>query len=124
MFEQKRRSSLGQFGEAVVLDHLAKDGYACTQLRGHHRCFDILASKADKRYLVSVKSRNHTTHENHEKKDSYNLLYAKKKGDNPDTEVIAATVLAQEYNAIPMSPAVSVDVGRQVYDIYQVLLTT
>ena len=122
MFEHKRRSAVGQFGEAVVLDHLAKDGYTCTRLGGHHRCFDILASKANKRYLVSVKSRNHTTHKNDEKKDSYNLLYAKKKGDDPDIEVRAAAALAQEYDAIPMWAAVRVDGGRQVYDIYHGLI--
>src|SRR5262249_52976067 len=118
MFEHLRRVALGHFGEAVVLDHLAKDGYTCTRLGGHHRCFDILASKANKRYLVSVKTRNHTTDKNDEKKDSINLLYAKKKGDHPDTEVIAAAALAQEYNANAIWAHVRVDVGRQVYDIY------
>jgi hypothetical protein len=127
MFEHLRRGALGQFGEAVVLDHLAKDGYTCTRLGGHHRCFDILASKANKRYLVSVKTRNHTTDKNDEKKDSINLLYAKRKGGGgsaggPDSEVIAAAALAQKYKADQMWAHVRVDVGRQVYDIYHGLI--
>ena len=67
MFEQRRKRALGQFGEDVVFDHLAKDGYKCIRLGGH-RCFDILASKANENFLWSVKTRNHTTHKNEEKK--------------------------------------------------------
>jgi hypothetical protein len=67
---------------------------------------------------VSVKTRNHTTDKNEEKKDCYNLFYPKKKGGDPEAVVKMAAEIAQGRNAIQVWAAVRVDIVRQQYDIY------
>jgi hypothetical protein len=116
MLERRRKSELGQFGETVVFERLREDGYECTPL-GYFRCFDIEASKNHQNYLISVKTRNHTTHKNDEKTDPYNLL-CKKRGHDVDAEVKEAYKIAYQCDAIPMWAAVRVDVVRQLYTIY------
>jgi hypothetical protein len=65
-----------------------------------------------------VKTRNHTTDKNEEKKDCYNLFYPKKKGGDPEAVVKMAAEIAQGRNAIQVWAAVRVDIVRQQYDIY------
>jgi hypothetical protein len=117
MLERRRKSELGEFGETVVSEQLRENGYECIPL-GYSRCFDIEASRSDQKYLISVKTRNHTTHTNDEKTDCYNLFYKKSKRDDVDAEVKIAEQIAQQRNAIPMWCAVRVDVLRKAYDIY------
>ena len=114
----QRKSELAQFGESVVFEALEKNGYQCTRLGDYFRCFDIEASKGTQKLLVSVKTRNHTTDKNDEKRDCYNLFYKKKAGDDADSQVKVAEEIARLRSALPMWAAVRVDVLRRVYDIY------
>jgi len=118
MYEHRRKRALGRFGELVALENLTNNGYECIHLGDHFRCFDIEASKNEQKYLVSVKTRNHTTAKNDEKRDPYNLLYNKTKGSGVDAEVKIADEIARQRNAIPMWVAIRVDAVRKVYDIY------
>jgi hypothetical protein len=119
MHGHRRKTELARFGEAVVFEHFARIGYECTYLGYTFRCFDIEASKNGQKYMMSVKTRNHTTDKNDEKRDSYNLFFNKKKGEaDVDAEVKIAEAMAQSRNAIPMWVAVRVDVVRQRYTIY------
>ena len=118
MYENRRKTAIARFGETVVFKHLTENGYKCAPLGDYFPCFDIETSKDAKKYLVSVKTRNHTTDKNDEKTDCYNLFYKKKKGDDLDAEVKKAEDIAQQRNAVQMWAAVRVDVERQLYDVY------
>jgi hypothetical protein len=118
MQEHRRKSKLQKFGETVVSEHLSKLGYTREFLGDYFPCFDIEAHKDGQNFIMSVKTRNHTTDKNEEKKDCYNLFYPKKKGGDPEAVVKAAAEIAQRRNAIQMWVAVRVDVVRQRYDIY------
>jgi hypothetical protein len=119
MQEHRRKTELARFGETVALEHLTKIGHECTFLGDYFRCFDIEANKNGNKYLVSVKTRNHTTHNNDEKRDCYNLFFNKKKGEaDVNAEVTIATAIARNRNAVPMWVAVRVDVVGQRYSIY------
>jgi len=83
MKEYRRKSELQKFGETVVFEHLSKLGHACAFLGDYFPCFDIEARTNGQAFIVSVKSRNHTTDKNEEKRDSYNLFYPKKRGVDP-----------------------------------------
>jgi hypothetical protein len=117
MSENRRKSELGRFGETVVCERLAQNGYNCTYLGGTNRCFDIEAYKEGQKFLFSVKTRNHTTYSGDIKKDYYNLFFSKKTSD-PDAAVKAAFEIARGRSAIPMWAAVRVDTARQTFDIY------
>jgi hypothetical protein len=118
MQEYRRKGELQKFGEKVVFEHLSKLGYKCAFLGDYFPCFDIEAHTNGQAFIVSVKTRNHTTDKNEEKRDSYNLFYPKKKGVDPEVVVKIAAEIAQSRNAIQMWMAVRVDVVRQQYDIY------
>jgi hypothetical protein len=74
MQEHRRKGKLQKFGEIVVFEHLSKLGYTCRFLGDYFPCFDIEAPKNGETIIVSVKTRNHTTDKNEEKKDCYNLF--------------------------------------------------
>jgi hypothetical protein len=80
--------------------------------------FDIEARKNGETFIVSVKTRNHTTDKNEEKKDCYNLFYPKKKGGDPEAVVKMAAEIVRRRNAVPVWAAVRVDVASQQHDIY------
>jgi len=113
----RRRSELGRFGEIVVCERLAQNGYSCIYLGGTNRCFDIEASKDGQKFLFSVKTRNHTTYTGDIKKDYYNLFFSRTPGD-PYAVVNAALEIARSQNAIPMWAAVRVDTASQRLDVY------
>jgi hypothetical protein len=113
----RRTSELGRFGETVVCECLAQNGYSCIYLGGTNRCFDIEASKDGQKFLFSVKTRNHTTYTGDIKKDYYNLFFSRTPGD-PYAVVSAALEIARDRKAIPMWAAVRVDTARQKFDIY------
>jgi hypothetical protein len=115
--ENRRRSELGRFGETVMCERLAQNGYTCTHLGGTNRCFDIEASKDGQKFLFSVKTRNHTTYRGNIKKDYYNLFFSRKPGD-PYAVVKAALEIARGRSSIPMWAAVRIDTARQRFDIY------
>jgi hypothetical protein len=117
MVENRRKSELGRFGETVVCERLAQNGYSCTYLGGTNRCFDIEAYKDGQRFLFSVKTRNHTTYTGDIKKDYYNLFFSRKPGD-PRAVVNTALEIARGRSAIPMWAAVRVDTASQTFDIY------
>src|SRR5262249_45872663 len=117
MVENRRRSELGRFGETVVCERFAQDGYSCTYLGGANRCFDIEAYKDGQRLLISVKTRNHTTYTGDIKKDYYNLFFSRNPRDR-HAVVNAAFEIAQSRGAIPMWAAVRVDTASQRFDIY------
>jgi hypothetical protein len=119
MNEYQRKSGLGGFGETVVFEQLSRMGYECTYLERNFRCFDLEASKDGKKFIISIKARNHTNHKNDEKKDHYNLFFNKKKGEiDVDAEVKKAEQIARNRGAIAMWAAVRVDVPKQKYTIY------
>jgi hypothetical protein len=111
--ENSRKSELGRFGETVVCERLAQHGYTCTYLGGTNRCFDIVAYKDGQKFLVSVKTRNHTTDKNDLKKDGYNLFYNKTKAGDANAEVRTALRIAHEHYAIPMWVTVTVDAAQR-----------
>jgi hypothetical protein len=118
MVENQRKSELGLFGEIVVCEQLANNGwYDCTRIGGFSPCFDMQAYKAGKKYLFSVKTRNHTRHNNELKTDGYNLFYSRIKGGDSEARVQMAIRIAEQQNAIPMWAAVTVDVMQKKYDI-------
>jgi len=117
MVENRRKSELGRFGETVVCERLAQNGYSCTYLGDTNRCFDIEAYKDGQRFLFSVKTRNHTTYMGDIKKDYYNLFFSRKPRD-PKAVVNAAFEIARGRSAIPMWAAVRVDTASQRFDIY------
>ena len=117
MVENRRKSELGRFGETVVCERLAQNGYSCTYLGGTNRCFDIEAYKDGQRFLFSVKTRNHTTYMGDIKKDYYNLFFSRNPRD-PLAVVNAAFEIARGRSAIPMWAAVRVDTASQRFDIY------
>ena len=123
MRERRRKSELQKFGEMVVFEHLSKLGYTCVFLGDYFPCFDIEAHKDGQTFMVSVKTRNHTTDRNEEKKDCYNLFYPKKTGGDPEAVVKTAAEIAKRRNAIQMWVAVRVDVALLQYDIYWGLVT-
>jgi hypothetical protein len=86
MSEHRRKGDLQKFGERVVFEHLSKLEYTCQFLGDYFPCFDIEAHKEGNASIVSVKTRNHTTSKNEEKKDCYNL-FPKKKGTDPDAVI-------------------------------------
>jgi hypothetical protein len=94
MSENRRKSELGRFGETVVCERLAQNGYTCTYLGGTNRCFDIDAYKDGQKFLLSVKTRNHTTYSGDIKKDYYNLFFSRKSSD-PYAVVNAAFEIAR-----------------------------
>jgi hypothetical protein len=118
MQEHRRKSALQKFGETVVFERLSKLGYECVYLRDYFPCFDIEAHKNGQTSLVSVKTRNHTTDKNEEKRDCYNLFYPKKKGGDPEAVVRTAAEIAQRCDATQLWAAVRVDVRSQQYDVY------
>jgi hypothetical protein len=118
MHEHRRKSELQKFGETVVFEHLSKLGYTCVFLGDYFPCFDIEAYKDGQTFVVSVKTRNHTTDKNEEKKDCYNLFYPKKRGDDPEAVVKIAAEIAQSRIAVQLWAAVRVDVRLQQYDAY------
>jgi hypothetical protein len=103
MSENRRKSELGRFGETVVCERLAQNGYSCTRLGGTNRCFDIEAHKDGQKFLFSVKTRNHTTYSGDIKKDYYNLFFSRKPGD-PYAVVNAAFEIARGQSATPSGP--------------------
>src|SRR5262249_40386246 len=109
--ENRRTSELGRFGETVVCERLAQNGYSCTYLGGTNRCFDIEACKDGRKFLFSVKTRNHTTYKGDLKKDDYNLFCRRKPGD-PYAVVNAVLEIACGRSAIAMWAAVRVDTTR------------
>ncbi len=117
MSENRRRTSeLGRFGEIAVCEQLTQNGwYNCSVIGG--RCFDIEAYKGGKKFLFSVKTRNHTTYRGDIKKDYYNLFFSRKSGD-PYAVVNTAFEIARGRSATPMWAAVRVDTARQRFDIY------
>jgi hypothetical protein len=117
MSENRRKSELGRFGETVVCERLAQNGYTCTYLGSTNRCFDIEAYKDSRKFLFSVKTRNHTTYCGDIKKDYYNLFFSREPS-NPHAVVNAAFEIARGRSAIPMRAAVRVDTARQTFDIY------
>jgi hypothetical protein len=117
MSENRRTSELGRFGETIVCERLAQNGYSCNYLGGTNRCFDIEAYKDGQKFLFSVKTRNHTTYRGDIKKDYYNLFFSRKPGD-PYAMVNAALEIARGRSATPMWAAVRVDTARQRFDIY------
>jgi hypothetical protein len=117
MTENRRKSELGRFGETVVCELLAQNGYSCTYLGGTNRCFDIEAYKDGQKFLFSVKTRNHTTYSGDIEKDYYNLFFSRKPSD-PYTVVNAAFEIARGRSAIPMWATVRIDAARQTFDIY------
>jgi hypothetical protein len=115
--ENRRRSELGRFGETVMCERLAQNGYSCTYLGGTNRCFDIEASKDGQKFLFSVKTRNRTTYKGDIKTDDYNLFFSGKRGD-PYAVVNAALEIARNRSSTPMWAAVRIDTERQSLDIY------
>ena len=110
----QRKSELGRFGETVVCERLGQNGYSsCAYLGGTNRCFDIEANKNGQKFLISVKTRNHTTDKNDLKKDGYNLFYNKTEAGDPDAKVRMALEIAHGHNAIPMWVTVTVDATQQ-----------
>jgi hypothetical protein len=113
-----RTTELGRYGEIVVCEYLAKNGWHnCTLTGGTNRCFDIKAYRAGQTFLFSVKTRNHTTYTGEIKKDYYNLFFSRKP-DDPYAVVNAAFEIASGGSAIPMWAAVRVDTASQRFDIY------
>ena len=113
MVENRRKSELGRFGETVVCERLSQNGYTCIYRGGTNPCFDIEAYKDGQKFLISVKTRNHTTDKNDLKKDGYNLFYNKTKAGDPDATVRMALEIAHDHNAIPMWVTVTVDATQQ-----------
>jgi hypothetical protein len=112
--ECRRKTELGRYGEVLVCEHLAKDGWHnCTLIGGTNRCYDVEAYKDRRKFLISVKTRNHTTDKNELKKDGYNLFYNKTKAGDAQAEVRMALEIAHAHNAIPMWVTVTVDAARQ-----------
>lgn len=118
MQEHRRKSALQKFGETLVFEHLSKLEYECAYLGDYFPCFDIEARKNGQPFVVSVKTRNHTTDKNEGKRDGYNLAYPKKKGGDPDAVVKMAAEIAQRRSATQLWAAVRVNVRRQKYDVY------
>jgi hypothetical protein len=112
------KASFRNLGRRLSPKHLSKLGYTRKFLGDYFPCFDIEAYKDGQNFIMSVKTRNHTTDKNEEKKDCYNLFYPKQKGGDPEAVVKVAAEIAQRRNAIQMWVAVRVDVVRQRYDIY------
>jgi hypothetical protein len=115
MNQYRRKGELGRYGEIVVCELLAENGWHnCTHIGGFNRCYDIAAYKDGQKFLISVKTRNHTTDKNDLKTDGYNLFYPKKKGGDPYAEVKIAEEIAHGHNAIPMWVTVTVDAAKQI----------
>ena len=115
--ENRRTSELGRFGETVVCERIAQNGYSCIYLGGSNRCFDIEACKDGQKFLFSVKTRNHTTYTGALKTDYYNLFFSRNPSD-PYAVVNTALEIARSRSAIPMWAAVRVDTVHQRLDIY------
>src|SRR5262245_38369923 len=107
MVENRRKSELGRFGETVVCERLAQNGYSCTYLGGTNGCFYIETCKDRQRFLFSVKTRNHTTYMGDIKKDYYNLFFSRNPRD--PYAVVSTALIARGRSAIPMWVAVRVD---------------
>jgi hypothetical protein len=72
MNEALRRKQLSQFGETVVFEQLEKNGYRCTFIGVNSPYFDIEAyNKSKHKFLVQVKTRNHTFATGEIKTDTY-----------------------------------------------------
>jgi len=108
------RVNLADLAKVSCANASPKNGYSsCTYLGGTNRCFDIEAHKDGQKFLISVKTRNHTTDKNDLKKDGYNLFYNKTKTGDPDAEVRMALKIAHDHNAIPMWVTVTADAAQQ-----------
>jgi hypothetical protein len=118
MNEYQRRKEIGDYGEMVVCEQLAKSGWQnCTHIGGFNPCYDIEAYKGGQKHLFSVKARNHTRYTGEIKKDDYNLFHRKRKEDDFNAQVREGLRIAHNQNATPMWATVRVDAERQKYGI-------
>jgi hypothetical protein len=117
MNEAQRRKELSHFGETVVFERLAQNRYKCAFIGGNSPCFDIEAHNESKqKFLVQVKTRNHTTATGELKEDTYGLFHKNKAGD-VDAQVNMAEEIARQQNATQMWATVRVDTSKKTYTI-------